>query len=102
MSNRKHGLTGIVYSADHTLHMIPDAESWWDDDYLERRSALCGGKFGTKTGFLKINGLRITDAWKAGDLCETCCERLQSKGATIPGFISDGEILHDADPDADV
>lgn len=89
----EHALRGLGHTSNGQMHVVPDGDVWMDDELVERRSALCGASFESASAFLEVNGLRITDEWRKGMLCDTCLARLKEMGATIPGFMTDGEVV---------
>lgn len=96
-SDAGHGLRGLAYSNDGTLHAVPsDAEMWVDLDYRERLPSLCGGGFPKDAGFHPVIGMRLTDELRKGHLCDECLQQLRGNDVTIPGFISDGELVGEA------
>ncbi len=52
----------------------------------------CGATLDERPG-LPLDGSRLADAHADGDLCPRCLDDLRDEGATIPGFLSDGEVV---------
>lgn len=83
--------TGIAIDSSGRGHIVTSAEVSVDEDLTERYAALCGANF--QRPFLDLNAIRLGELYERGDLCDTCLERLRDREATIPGFISDGEVV---------
>lgn len=81
---------GIVYTSNGKAHVVLSAEVSVQPGRGERLHTLCGAATPTKT--LELNGLRLAEQYRKGELCETCLKHLKEREATIPGFIVDGEV----------
>lgn len=87
----------LAYSSDGTVHVIPaDASTWVDEAMNEKNAALCGGNFPGGRG-PPCNGMRLTDEFLRGSVCETCLGLLRENDVTVPGFLSDGELVGEAE-----
>lgn len=83
----------LVFSTSGTVHIrLPDAElTTGHPDLSEREKMLCGATV-TQNKDLPIDGNRLTDIYRRGDLCDDCLAKLQERNSTIPMFISNGEL----------
>jgi hypothetical protein len=81
---------GIIYSSEGTAHIVTDAETYHDADLRECVSVLCGASSPPK--LLPLNGVRLVDEHRKGNVCDRCLDRLREREASIPAFMSDGEV----------
>jgi hypothetical protein len=88
--SRSRSERGIIYSSEGTAHIVADAETYRDADLRERVSALCGASSSPK--LLPLNGVRLADEHRKGHVCDRCLDRLREREASIPAFMSDGEV----------
>lgn len=92
-----NSLEGVAYDYDGTAHVVPrHGTVWTDEQFNERKSALCGAGFRHATGFLPVNGMRLSDEFIKRRVCTSCVSELQDRGASIPGFMDQGEIVGEA------
>lgn len=83
----------IRYDSDNTVHVQVGGD---DSEVVftergERHKVLCGAVLPGRG--MEIDGMRLFEEHQNGNVCETCLNRLQERESTIPGFISEGEVV---------
>lgn len=83
----------ITYTNNGKAHIVPAREVEFTRP-SEKYICLCGARTGGST--LSVDGSRIKDEYRKGNVCPVCIKHLKSENATIPMFMVDGQVIADA------